>query len=439
MIDIISIIVSYLNDLFAFVGVVSVGLISWYLYFPEKYDTATTILYRYLGRIRNKYKKKSVEKDIEKTINWYDGEKTGVELSYGIDIQWQEGDPNSYIQDGDVVICLDDGEDQPRNIALAALEYAESAVLPDAKPCIEDNINRAINYSISLEILNGNNRLDAARILKDEIIDDLQPPERMATDGGSSGDSEEDSSFRRSTTEERSHRRVGSVRSTPDRRSGESSVKTSEDENKDEVGEDENQSEAEEGFAEADSVDFISTNSRSSGLRGTVDAMSTYEAFEMIQNVREGGFFGPILLCEYKKLGQYFPPNNSIKLESAKALAFVEKHAIRKRGEDVDLNFEGNGYLSFTIAYVGKWPIVVEDYVARAKENLNSGNSVYLLAADDKISKLEDVQDILENIQEVEESDLITYQTTTDSLEPSDNVACIRASPAQKLVEANQP
>jgi len=104
-----------------------------------------------------------VRKDIEAVVNSYDASDLGYELQHGIQLDWKrEVDRSTIIDDGEVIVCLEDGDHQVQNLAIATYEYVENGVIPHSK--------RRIDICISLDILRNSGKKEAIRQLYEEQI-----------------------------------------------------------------------------------------------------------------------------------------------------------------------------------------------------------------------------------------------------------------------------
>lgn len=150
-------------------GTVIVGL----YYFQEFIAKSITRIKYLLSFIWGRYERSYIKSDIETTINFYDEENLGLEVPYGIDVNWQD-EYDAHLNDEDVVLFLDAKEGQPQNLARATLQYTNKGVLPEARPCLDQDINNGLDYCLSIDILDKARQEDARLVLRDELADLLR-------------------------------------------------------------------------------------------------------------------------------------------------------------------------------------------------------------------------------------------------------------------------
>jgi hypothetical protein len=147
---------NFLQNILAVIGTLFIALSSFYIFLPNKYAQLKTNILSEFRWISNKIDKRYIKQDIQTSVNNYNKDNLGFDVPFGINITWEDGDP--HLNDGDVVLRLNKGDNQPHNVAIATLQYTEKAVLPESRSCIDEDINEGINYTLSLDILNQSNK-----------------------------------------------------------------------------------------------------------------------------------------------------------------------------------------------------------------------------------------------------------------------------------------
>lgn len=150
------------------------GVIVTIYYFQETLAKLYTRLLYVYNYVTGRKEKSYIKSDIETTVNFYSEEKLGFEVPYGIEISWRDVDDSPHLEEGDVVVFLDNKNRQPKNIARAVLQYTSKGVVPDSRDCLTNEINEAMNYCVSLDVLEKARKEDARYILKNEVSEKLR-------------------------------------------------------------------------------------------------------------------------------------------------------------------------------------------------------------------------------------------------------------------------
>jgi hypothetical protein len=155
------------------------------------------------------------------------------------------------------------------------------------------------------------------------------------------------------------------------------------------------------------------------------------DIFEKLENTKQGGMLGPVLIREFNYLKDYFPPDESIKKETRDFLKFVEKHALRERGEEIPLTFSNGDHFNVTIAYIGQPPINLRSYLKRTGEELQEGKRVYILAANEKIQYAKKLTQKSKNSSVVEEYDEVEFIVPETDEREREKAYCVQLVPTK--------
>jgi hypothetical protein len=152
-------------------GALSIGIpIYAWLKFPGYVDNAQSVLFGWVKGWSRFTDRRYVKKNIESLINSYGEEDIGYDMDSRFRIEWETNtDVDSFIQDDEVVLCLSDSENQPKNVAKATIEYVRKSVIPESRKYLPPEISKSIDYCISLNILQADSK-DARRSLYDSVI-----------------------------------------------------------------------------------------------------------------------------------------------------------------------------------------------------------------------------------------------------------------------------
>jgi len=153
-------------------GALSIGIpIYVWLRFPGFVDSAQSVFWGWVKGWNRFTDRRYVKKNIESLINSYGKEDIGYDMDSRFRIEWETNtDVDSFIQDDEVVLCLSDSENQPKNVAKSTIEYVRKSVIPESRKYLPPRISKAIDYSISLNILQAEDSTDARRSLYDSVI-----------------------------------------------------------------------------------------------------------------------------------------------------------------------------------------------------------------------------------------------------------------------------
>ena len=177
----ITLIVGYIsnNPVLNYIATATVTLYFFYLLLDvfESLGFKLDILQRISG-INSQIEKSYVEEDIEQTLNNYD---LAYPLPDKYKFTWK--DPDEKLAEGEVVLSLDRGENQQKNLCLAALEYAQKALIPHARGFVHHDVSNSLDYFVAEDILRNNDKNDAVGELYNEYTDrhDGEIPEYLTT------------------------------------------------------------------------------------------------------------------------------------------------------------------------------------------------------------------------------------------------------------------
>lgn len=147
------------------------GIFVYFIAYPEKLQQWKAIIFGTVRKYDEKLDKSYVENDIEAVVNSLNEYNFGYELESGVDVVWEKSaDRQSILEDGEVIICLDTGDNQSANLARATLQYAKTGIIPGARRHIPDPVNKGLNYCVTLNMLSRNEKDDAIRVLYEDII-----------------------------------------------------------------------------------------------------------------------------------------------------------------------------------------------------------------------------------------------------------------------------
>jgi hypothetical protein len=123
-------------------------------------------LMKKLSGINSGMERNYIEEDIENIFNQYN---LAYPLPDKYKFVWK--DPDEELAEGEVVLSLDKSENQERNLSLAALEYAQKALISHARTFMHPDVSTSLDYFVAEDILRNNNKTDAVGELYNEFMD----------------------------------------------------------------------------------------------------------------------------------------------------------------------------------------------------------------------------------------------------------------------------
>lgn len=144
---------------------------------PEKVEKWSSIIARVFSIFSRKIERVYVARDIQTRINSFadvaNSEVGGV-LPYRIKIEWvkvRETTPEAFIKNGEIVVKMDHHRNQAKNLAYSTIAYVSTGTIPRARQYINENVVKAIDFTIAKKIFVREGRHDALQIFVDEIFD----------------------------------------------------------------------------------------------------------------------------------------------------------------------------------------------------------------------------------------------------------------------------
>jgi len=151
-------------------------LIMYMLMHPEKVEKWSSIIARGFAIFSRRIERAYVARDIQNRINSFadvaNSEVSGV-LPYRIKIEWvkvKETTPEAFIKSGEIVVKMDHHRNQAKNLAHATIAYVSTGAIPRARQYINENVVRAIDFTIVKKIFVREGRHDALQIFVEEIF-----------------------------------------------------------------------------------------------------------------------------------------------------------------------------------------------------------------------------------------------------------------------------
>jgi hypothetical protein len=80
-------------------------------------------------------------------------------------------DRETFLREGQVVVCMESSRSRDRNLARGALFYVAEDLVRDSRRFIDPVIIRACDFAVTRKMLMSDNRIDALRSLNDEFLD----------------------------------------------------------------------------------------------------------------------------------------------------------------------------------------------------------------------------------------------------------------------------
>lgn len=130
-----------------------------------------------------------------------------------------------------------------------------------------------------------------------------------------------------------------------------------------------------------------------------------------LDNIRDGGFFGPVLLREYSKLSETGWPKDDVREETRDFVRFLDQLSTQAN-EKRQLAYPGDTF-NVAIGIVGGRD--KEYYESLAKISFARYDTTYILAEGEYISKAEEIHDGLHELPGVNDYDTTYYEFRPDS------------------------
>jgi len=144
---------------------------------PEKVEKWSSIIARCFAIFSRKIERAHVAMDIQTRINGFadvaNSEVSGI-LPYHVKIEWvnvKETTPEAFIKNGEIVIKMDHHHNQAKNLTYATIAYVSTGTIPRARQYINENVVKAIDFTIVKKIFVREGRHDALQIFVEEIFD----------------------------------------------------------------------------------------------------------------------------------------------------------------------------------------------------------------------------------------------------------------------------
>jgi len=80
-------------------------------------------------------------------------------------------DRETFLREGQVVVCMESSRSRDRNLARAALFYVAEDLVRDSRRFIDPVVIRACDFAVTRKMLMADNRIDSLRSLNDEFLD----------------------------------------------------------------------------------------------------------------------------------------------------------------------------------------------------------------------------------------------------------------------------
>lgn len=143
---------------------------------PEKVEKWSSIIARGFSIFSRKIERAYVARDIQTRINSFadvaNSEVGGV-LPYRVKIGWvktKEMTPEAFIKNGEIVVKMGQHHNQAKNLTYATMAYVSTGTIPHARQYINENVVKAIDFTIVKKIFVRERRHDALQIFVDEIL-----------------------------------------------------------------------------------------------------------------------------------------------------------------------------------------------------------------------------------------------------------------------------
>jgi len=138
---------------------------------PDKVEKWGSIFYKLFFFFNKRIERKAVSSDIQSRLNSFIRNfKVEDVLPYGLRFRWVTGeDFDSYVEEGDVIVIMDNHRNNARNFIKAIMAYTSQGLLPNVKDFLPSEILTATEITLQEKIIK-EQRSDALKIFREEII-----------------------------------------------------------------------------------------------------------------------------------------------------------------------------------------------------------------------------------------------------------------------------
>jgi len=141
---------------------------------PSKVEIWHGLLARLFAGFSERAEKSAVSKEIQGRINIVSkkiNKESDGSIPFGVKIEWiKELNKDAFIREGNVVVRMQNHKNQAENLALATLMFLSIGCLPTARSYVEDNVLKAIDFTLAKRILITEHQEKALRYFTDEIF-----------------------------------------------------------------------------------------------------------------------------------------------------------------------------------------------------------------------------------------------------------------------------
>jgi hypothetical protein len=147
------------------------GLFIYMISHPNVVEKWSSIFFRIFSFFSKRAERNSVSTDIQTRLtSFIKNFKIDDVLPYGIRFKWvTDKDFDSYVEDGDVVVIMDNHRNNARNFIKAIMAYTSKGLLPTVRPYLSNEIVTAAELILQESIIK-EKRSDALDIFRKEVI-----------------------------------------------------------------------------------------------------------------------------------------------------------------------------------------------------------------------------------------------------------------------------
>jgi hypothetical protein len=147
------------------------GLFIYMVTHPDTVEKWSSIFFRIFSFFSKRAERNAVSTDIQTRLSSFiKNFKIDDVLPYGIRFKWvTDEDFDSYVDEGDVVVIMDNHRNNARNFIKAIMAYTSKGLLPTVRPYLSDEILKATELTLQEYIIK-EKRSDALDIFRREVI-----------------------------------------------------------------------------------------------------------------------------------------------------------------------------------------------------------------------------------------------------------------------------
>jgi len=148
-----------------------IGFIIYMLAHPEKVDAWAALFSRLFSSISKRAERRSVASDIQaRLLSFIKNFQLKDVLPYGLRFKWvTDSNFESYVEEGDVIVVMDNHKNNARNFVNAIIAYTNQGFLPNVRMYLPEDVLNAAELLMQEKIIR-KERPDALKIFRDDVL-----------------------------------------------------------------------------------------------------------------------------------------------------------------------------------------------------------------------------------------------------------------------------